>query len=204
VEEVREREMKNKSSKLISELFDKFIEIGGCFIRADQILAVEKMSAGGVKVYTTGKTYVDETINFDDLIEEVNNAQSSHPQKKSGAKNTLPPPPSPPPNLEMPRPGPPKKLDLSRRTARIDIEKMDAQYGTAVGVLPDAPKVIRREEIKITSSTGELLATGHQDGNGTVVGKVTGIVNESGRYRLVFKGYAGDVAYISYAIEKEE
>jgi len=208
---------KSSITKLAEYLFDKFIEVEDGFIEVDEILCVRRASycedlgepeVEAVEIITKsqdGSFFAK--IKFDDLVKEVH--------KLRERMKTKPVEPSPPPpNLEKPRPKviplgettspAPKKKTRRMEGVRIGIEKMDAQHGMATGTLPGAPRVVERHTIKILSSTGAVLGTGHQDGNGMVTGKVSGFVNESGQYRLVFAGYAGDAALISYTVEAEE
>ncbi|MHA1883058.1 MAG: hypothetical protein ACTSUO_08440 [Candidatus Thorarchaeota archaeon] len=204
------------SENRLLRFFDKFIKIGDSFIREDEIICIRKVSyirdpgeaeVEGIEVITKSNEVYTVDGKFEDFVKEMEKAATSPkstskpPAKESKKHHSRVIPLNDAVSADVP-----KKSPSSRRMegVRINVERMDAQNGTATGVLPGAPRVVEREKIVITSPTGATIGRGHQDGNGTITGNVSGIISESGQYRLVFKGYADDVAFVSYVVQPIE
>lgn len=203
------------------EVFDKFIEVGENLVLLQDIKAIKATteSGGGILVIASHdgqlKEYKDKMtfIELKSKILEIQNkklqdqlAGKSQDIMKDSVQKTLVVTPQTAPQPQQPKviplnESPPQPQKRRVNNCKLHLSKLDSSNSSAEGDLPDAPDVIERETIQITSPGGILLGRGHEDGNGTITGpKASGIVNTSGHFRLSFKEYAENIALISYTV----
>ena len=86
----------------------------------------------------------------------------------------------------------------------IIIDNMDLSSASGNLSIFEGEIIVNRESILIKDSGGRMLGQGHEAGGGTIHGtNVSGIINCNGKYRLVFKEYNGDKAFISYYVGRK-
>lgn len=209
----------------LAKVFDNFISVGDSFVRVDDIRAIRRVSflskdegleeamakegIEGIEIITPYGKYVDKSTSFEEFkkmmdvvrqtIKEIAPQSSKAPMVGSPQQTQRKVVP-----LQEAKPAVSKGL---KRIENVSIS-ISGGAGGASGQLPEVnkepegPKVVDRKTIVITSPGGIELGRGHADGNGTIVGSnVSGVINTSGKYQLVFKDYEDKEALINYSVQ---
>lgn len=205
------------------DFINNLIECGRILIPCKDIKIIRALGKG-VQIVTYEKdVFTDSNTTYEEFKKKLDNIKTCLPTKgkeptsvspllgdgflreKGGVPN-IPRPISPPPKdhseaSPTPSTAPLQEVKPPTRIERVVIPIDNPALGSAQGHLPHT-NIVDRNTILVTNSTGQVLGTGHPDGNGTIIGSnVSGIVFSAGNYRLVFKEYSAGEAYISYDVE---
>jgi len=97
----------------------------------------------------------------------------------------------------------PLKSNIRTHRSEITIDNKDLLSAQGDFSLLEGEVIVDRQNIVVMNEEGRRLGYGYQDGNGTIVGSnVSGIINCSGKYRLVFKDISAEgKIYVSYSVK---
>jgi len=182
------------SQKIFDKFRSSFIELGKYYFALDDVKGIQK-TISGIRVVTSHGSFNISTLSFKEFKHMIDNSiPPSAAKPRSGAivplvKSKVVP---------LDSNSVPVRENQPSQNWKVKIPIDNKLLNSAMGQLP-YDNILHREKLVILSPAGGELGRGNPDGLGTISGRgVSGIINMSGKYRLVFKEYPGDAAIIRY------